>query len=43
MLYSQVLDKDKKGYLGSEELTKFMTQEGQKPSLFTKKKMRLFG
>lgn len=29
MVCPQVLDKDKKGYMGSEELTKFMTQEGQ--------------
>uniref|UniRef100_A0A3B5A6K1 EF-hand calcium binding domain 2 n=1 Tax=Stegastes partitus TaxID=144197 RepID=A0A3B5A6K1_9TELE len=29
MLYSQVLDKDSKGYLEPEELTKYMTQEGE--------------
>lgn len=30
MLCSQVLDKNKKGYLGSEELAKYMTQEGRR-------------
>lgn len=33
-LYFQVLDKEKKGYLESEELTKYMTQEGKDEHLF---------
>ncbi|XP_044037377.1 dynein regulatory complex protein 8 [Siniperca chuatsi] len=32
----EVLDKEKKGYLGPEELTKYMTQEGE---LFTQEEM----